>query len=221
MEENKVSQIHMMENIVEHPHPDTKSPSGVSSTNFRTMREEPWDHRIEDYMKKLLNICYEKSNFHNEAGYHFKAKRNMWGLPTVLIPAMLSPISLMVGWAYKDTCNTITASDYISAVGFMLTAIFTAVYSFFGFGERYTQHFNAAAVYDSIISEVEAELVKHRQFRMQADVFTIRIKMQVDFAAQHEPLIPKRILEKNKTTQHEMNQKRGSLAQLNILNFTD
>lgn len=173
------------------------SPS-TEDSDYKTPSEEPWGHRIENYLVEVMKTCEEKAIFHDDAGYHFKSKKVQWGLPMVIVPALFSPVSLMIGWNRGDTCADITAADYVTAFGFMLTAFFTAVHGFFDYGVKYQTHFNHSYLFSGICSKIKSELVKHRQFRRQADVFMIEIEKELDYALRSEPILPKSITKKNK-----------------------
>ena len=188
-------------------HPITTSPSesrtpSTSSTNFRTVKEEPWGSRIEKYLREVMKLCEEKSQLHDEAGYFFKKKKNTWGVPMVLVPAIFSPLTLMIAWNRNDTCDTITFADYFNAIGFMLTAFFTTVYGWYDYGMKYQLHFNHAYIFGSIHSKIKAEMVKHRRFRLNADVFMVQINMELDNAIRNEPVLPKSIIKKDKEENH-------------------
>ena len=60
-----------------------------------------------------------------------------------------------------------------------------------------TNHFNFSARYADIVSDIELELVKSRDFRVQLDVFSTRVHMSVDNLSNTEPVLPKNILEVN------------------------
>jgi len=61
-----------------------------------------------------------------------------------------------------------------------------------------TNHFNFSARYADIVSDIELELVKSRDFRVQLDVFSTRVHMSVDNLSNTEPVLPKNILEDKK-----------------------
>lgn len=176
-----------------------QSPSSSPASDYKTQTEEPWGHRIENYLMEVLKTCDEKSGLHDDAGYHFKAKKVQWGLPMIIVPALFSPLSLMIGWNRGDTCDQITLADYITAFGFMLTAFFTAVHGFFDYGVKYQVHFNHSYMFGSISSKIKSEMVKHRKFRRQADVFMLEIEKELDYALRSEPILPKSITKKNKS----------------------
>jgi len=184
------------------------SPSSKLSDDFKTAREEPWGTRIEKYLREAVKLCDEKENQHEEAGYHFKNRKSRWGLPTIIVPALFAPITLMVGWGRGDTCSNITTADYVSAFGFMITAFFTGVYEFYNYGVKYQKHFNHAYIFGSISSKINAEMIRGRKFRLPADVFMVEINMEIDNAMRNEPILPKFLLKKGKgekTKVQEMN----------------
>lgn len=149
--------------------------------------EEQWGDHNEVYMRKIMQNCINKSAQHSAAGYHFKSKNTYWGLPAVLIPTIMAPVSVLID-------SNPEVGKYVNAGAFLLTGIISGVSSFFKFGEKMTDHFNFEARYDDIVSDIELELVKSKEFRMQLDVFSTRIHMRADNLASTEPVIPQHIL---------------------------
>ena len=139
----------------------------------------------------MIILCKIKSSQHEQAGYAAKAKNTHWGLPLVILPTIMSPISLLLE-------ATSPASKYINAGAFLATGVIGGVYSFFKFGEKMSNHFNFSARYADVASDIELELVKGREFRTQLDVFSTRVHMRVDSLANTEPVLPKGILENKK-----------------------
>ena len=150
--------------------------------------EGPWSQEIEDFMVEWKNMCKLKSNLHSKAGYIYKKKNAQWGLPTILIPISMSPISIMIG---HDACiNELNWQTIFNSCAFLISGIFSGVYSFFKYGEKMEQFFNFSARYYDVVTEIEAELIKERKFRVPADVFITRIKMLIDNLFKTEPIIP-------------------------------
>jgi hypothetical protein len=58
-----------------------------------------------------------------------------------------------------------------------------------------SNHFHFSSRYADVVTDIEAELVKGREYRTQLDVFSIRTKMVVDSLTNTEPTLPKFILE--------------------------
>ena len=148
--------------------------------------EEKWSSVNEAYMRYMSGVCKTKSAQHEKAGYSFKSKNTCWGLPLVLVPIMMSPISILI----DEESN---ASKYVNASAFLVTGFIGGVYSFFKYGEKMSNHFNFSARYADVASDIELELIKGREFRTQLDVFSTRIHMMVDNLANTEPVIPSHI----------------------------
>jgi hypothetical protein len=145
--------------------------------------EEKWSTLNEAYMRYMSDVCKTKAAQHEKAGYLFKDKNTFWGLPMVLVPIMMSPISILIDEESK-------ASKYVNALAFLLTGVIGGVYSFFKYGEKMSNHFNFSARYADVASDIEMELIKGREFRTQLDVFSTRIHMLVDNLANTESVIP-------------------------------
>ena len=150
--------------------------------------EEQWGKQNELYMNMMITVCKNRAAQHEQAGYYFKGKNTNWGLPLVLVPVIMSPISVLID-GFDDV------SKYINAVAFMTTGVLGGVVSFFKYGEKMSNHFNFSTRYSDIVTDIESELVKGRNYRMQLDVFSTRIKMMVDNLANTEPTLPKHIIE--------------------------
>lgn len=149
--------------------------------------EECWSERNEDYLRSIISSCNIRADQHERAGYSFKSKNIYWGLPLVLLPTIMSPISILME-------HNEEISKYVNAFAFLTTGVIGGVYSFFKFGEKMSDHFNMSARYTDVKTDIELELVKKREFRMQLDVFITRIHMITDNLANNEPVLPLDIL---------------------------
>lgn len=149
--------------------------------------EESWSEKNENFIKGISQTCEIKRKQHEQAGYYFKNRNTLWGLPAVLIPTVMAPLSVLI----DENTNV---GIYINAGAFLLTGVITGVMSFFKYGEKMTNHFNFSAKYADVISDINLELMKSRQFRVQLDVFSTRIHMITDSLANSEPIIPSKIL---------------------------
>lgn len=155
----------------------------------RIRAEEPWDERNEALVGGWLNDTKTKVQLHSKSGYIFKHKNVKWGLPSVIIPVIMSPISLMV------TGNN---SDTIKAVMFLLVGLFTGVHSFFKYGEQSQKHFNHASRYEELVNNIAVEMHKHRAFRTQADVFIAKTQSHLHTLNDSAPIIPTGVLGETK-----------------------
>jgi hypothetical protein len=150
--------------------------------------EEAWNSRLETYIKHMRDVADSRSQLHEKAGYHFKKRNNWFGLPSVLVPLIMAPASLML-----ESAN-IASLPFVNACGFMLTGIFTGVYSFFKYGEKMERHFAFSARYADIVTDIESELIKERKHRIPADVMTIKIKMSLNYLNNTAPVITQKFL---------------------------
>jgi len=148
--------------------------------------EEKWSELNEAYMRYIITVCKNKSAQHESAGYAFKKKNTYWGLPLVLLPVIMSPVSILIDGNEE-------ASKYVNALAFLATGVIGGTYSFFKFGEKMADHFNFSARYADVATDIELELIKGREFRVQLDVFSTRIHMLTDNLANTEPVIPMNI----------------------------
>jgi len=152
---------------------------------------DPWSKKIDGFMQTLRAEAVKKRDDHALAGHHFRKLEIRWRLPSVLTPAVLAPIILLVGMATSDSCDTITPTDYISTVGFALTAFFTSINNFFRYGNLSAKHHLFSAKYSDIVTDIDAEVIKQRKFRMSADVFLTIMKMKYDNLVFGEPVVPR------------------------------
>lgn len=160
--------------------------------------EESWSDVNEEYLRSIMHECNIKADKHERAGYSFKSKNTYWGLPLVLLPTIMSPISILIE-------NNTETSKYVNALAFLTTGVIGGVYSFFKFGEKMSDHFNISTRYTDVKTDIELELVKKREFRMQLDVFITRIHMVIDNLSNNEPILPLNILnDKNYTKNYNI-----------------
>ncbi len=164
--------------------------------SYTSTHEEPWTDEIEEYCRNQISTCILHVDLNDEAGYHFKRKRVLWGLPGILIPIIMASVSLMVGWSRKDTCVKITAADYVNSIGYLIVGVVNGVYGFFNFGTKSAKCFATSLMYASIKSQIDQELHRGKLFRIPADVFMTKIGMLMDNAAAQEEVIPESIIVK-------------------------
>jgi hypothetical protein len=155
--------------------------------NTNVIAEEPWNDRIEHYMREFIQTAKKRNAQHESAGYHFKRLNTRWGLPLVLVPVIMSPVSLLI--------DGVDGGEYVQAAAFMLSGVIAGVYSFFRYGEKLEKHFGFAGRYGDVATDIEAILVRSREFRGPADVFSTKIKMVMDNLAITEPTLPRFILD--------------------------
>jgi hypothetical protein len=106
----------------------------------------------------------------------------------VVAPTVFGPLVLLLR-NVGNSCE-IGAADYLSTAGFVVTGALSAVAAFFRFGPRSGQHFTYAAKYADVMSDITAETVKKKRFRVNADVFITELKVKLDHLKAGEPKLP-------------------------------
>lgn len=173
--------------------------------------EEPWTDKICEYFEDLISECELHTDLNNDSGYHFQRKRNQWGVAGTIIPIVSSPLTLMTSYATQDTCNTITATDYLSCITLLVSGIVAGVNTFYNFGQRTNQHLSVALMFEDIKSEIIMQTRFSAINRPDADVFMMKINMLIGNAARQEPMIPLSILKKYKTSKKMIKNHRNKL----------
>jgi len=138
----------------------------------RKIGEEEWSNAFEELAKEWGDSASKASIEHSKAGKAFKTKHVAVGLPAVLIPIIMAPISTGL--------SDVEGVQYINMVGFLVSGCLSATYAFFGFDKKHQQHMDFASRYMDVYTDVKYELVKSRSFRVAPDQFLLRIQMKMD-----------------------------------------
>jgi hypothetical protein len=102
-------------------------------------------------------LCSKKSDAHASAAKTNK-KYHVWvGLPSTLLPILLSGISPFIkDWKYKDEFNT---------VGMMVTGVLSAYYNFYGFHDKKQIHDRYSANYGDLVTDIDVTLSRGAKYR--------------------------------------------------------
>jgi len=144
----------------------------VSSSKKRSIGEEEWSIASESLAREWGIIASELSIAHNVAAKKNKCKHHGVGLPAILVPICMAPLSA--------TFAGYDGIEYANMVGFLVSGCLSATHSFFGFERKYQQHMDFSARYSDICTDVKYELSKSRKFRISSDQFLMRIQMKLD-----------------------------------------
>tara|TARA_Y100000992_G_scaffold299430_1_gene266205 strand:- start:110 stop:586 length:477 start_codon:yes stop_codon:yes gene_type:complete len=143
--------------------------------------EEPWldDHEALIHQWKQTSDTLSKK--HEDAGYAAKRKHTRFGLPAMLIPMVMAPMTPLFGSHWSTL--------YVESAGFVLSAVASGMVQFFNFAGKSERHFNFSARYADLVTDIEQELAKPRQYRQQVDTFSLRVKMMFDALNRHAPTL--------------------------------
>ena len=160
---------------------EVNSSEQVSSLD-ETRNEEPWTRKGEELIRKWNDDIKNRERLHDESGYYYKRMRKYWGLPAIILPAAMAPISSV--FSDKDWIK------YVNMASFVVVAIMGGIDSFFSFSTRKERHFNHSARYGELSTSIEGELFKNKRFRIQSDVFCTEVRMRYDMLNTTAPVIP-------------------------------
>lgn len=151
---------------------------------------DPWTSSINEYVIDIKNLSSKKSKQHELSGHYFRKMEIRWVLPSILVPTVFGPIVLLIGNIEKDSDDMVTITDYVSTTGFILTSVLNSISNFYRYGNRSQDHYMYSAKYSDIVTDIEAELIKKKKYRTNADVFVTTVKMRLDHLTFGEPVIP-------------------------------
>jgi hypothetical protein len=134
--------------------------------------EEPWDETMEALIKAWRDASEGLAAAHNVAGKACKKKHVLYGLPSLMIPMVMAPLSA----ALKD----VEWISYVEMCAFMGTAATSAMVQFFNFSGKTEKHLAFSARYADLVTDIDQEMAKPRQYRQQVDTFSLKIKMMYD-----------------------------------------
>ena len=134
--------------------------------------EEPWGVSQEELIKRWRESSNSLATAHDNSARICKKKNLLYGLPSLMIPMMMAPLSA----ALKDR----EYISYIEMVAFTTTAVTSAMAQFFDYSGKTQKHFSFSARYADLVTDIDHELSKPSQFRQQVDTFSLKIKMMYD-----------------------------------------
>lgn len=134
--------------------------------------EEPWDTPQENLIGRWRDASDSLAAAHEGRAAVCKRKSVWYGLPGLMIPTLMAPLSTVL----KDS----EWIAYVETAAFMTTAAASAMVQFFDFSGKAEKHFAFAARYADLVTDIDQELAKPRRFRQQVDTFSLKIKMMYD-----------------------------------------
>lgn len=131
--------------------------------------DEPWEDSQEALIQGWRTNCESLAARHEEAAKVAKKKAVKYGLPAIIIPLLMTPLSS----AFQDT----EWIGYVEMSAFMTSGLASAMSQFFNFSGKSEKHFSFSSRYADLVTDIDQELAKRRPFRQSVDTFTLKIKM--------------------------------------------
>jgi hypothetical protein len=155
--------------------------------------EEPWSDEYVELIRVALHRVIETAEHHEFTAHALHRKDVMWGLPHILIPIIMSPLSMMADFEQVGNLK------YIHSAMFLVSGLTSAVHSYFAFATKTDSHFLHSTKYYELASDIEIQLSKSVQFREPVDTVMLKIQMTRKFLAQSGPNIPTWVVELHQT----------------------
>lgn len=137
----------------------------------------PWTDELEAYVKDILDKSKEASDFHKKKGLKCKRLRHIWGLPSVIIPIVVTAIE-----------NSNYENKILISSSLAIATISAAIDHLFNFGKRSETHFQAMSKFDNLVTDCEEVLSMQRDYRRNPTTIITQIKMMYDSINEHAPV---------------------------------
>lgn len=157
----------------------TVPPPTAQSRLVISPSHQEWDEQVEGFVRSFLADSEKAKEDHHTKGEWCQTLRNMWGLPSIMIPLIMAPLTQ----TFRDN----PATSYISMGAFMISGITSSISQYFNYGKKSEQHFNTEADYSDLITDIKEELAKSRDNRREAAVSMSAFKMRFDCISKDAP----------------------------------
>lgn len=166
-----------------------------NKNNNEVVFNEPWTDKREKLLLGWREHVYDMYKLHEEEGYKTKLKHKCLGLPTYILPIIMSFVQLVFQILAEQTdiiCtyenNTCSCSQPAEIKRLQSTALFTngamwlivtilsIIYTMLDLGNLYTLHFEYSSRYYDVLIRIDDELSKARKFRRDSDSFMTELR---------------------------------------------
>lgn len=137
--------------------------------------EQEWSNNVKNLVLKWRDHIKEMSELHEEAGYRTKIKHNLIGLPTVIIPLIMTVLQGIIDDTYSE--ESIRKLIILNSVMYGITTAFTGVYGWLDLGNQYSLHFQYSARYYELIIKIDQELTYRKT---PVSVFLTELRVQIE-----------------------------------------
>lgn len=139
----------------------------------QSILEEPWTEDIEKLVKSWREDAMKEVQKHQEEGDRVKRRHNYLGLPPILLPLAMTALS-----PFLDLDST--TGKMVTSGFFLISGLSSALYKWLDLGQLYEAHYSFSARYNDIVSTIDAELARQKNFRRSADAFVTEIKVKME-----------------------------------------
>lgn len=149
-----------------------KIDSKSSDTSEDVVRyEEGWDTEKQQYLKNIMNDCSDLSNRHISASSYNKKKYICFSIPTIIIPLVISNISIFF------------TVDYLTPICLTSVSVLNGISVLLNFSKNAELHLQYGGLYSDLGAEISTILVRSKKFRPPFDITLQKItgkKREID-----------------------------------------
>jgi hypothetical protein len=149
-----------------------------SSSSDRTRDEERWDSQNTAYFRKIIAECRKKSFQHGKQGRKVKKIYQLSSIPLISLPIIVSVLS-----------KQLSEYELLSSIFFIVIGIGNVISAFLNLGQKYQINLEYECRYDELACDVESELIKGKEYRLQFDVYLTRVRLKLNNLNKNAPLI--------------------------------
>ena len=155
--------------------------------DYERRLEEPWTNTRENLIKEWRIHVDEMYKLHEEAAYRQKSKHHLIGLPTIIIPLIMTFVQVVFEVVKTEHLEIYTV---INAGMWLISSVLAIIYKSLDLGTQHALHFQYSARYYELIIRIDSELSRKREFRKSADAFITELRCQIDNLNQSGPDMP-------------------------------
>lgn len=142
-------------------------------------KDEVWSDQHEELAEKWKNDAQKGSEDHLKFAKKHKCRHITFGVPSVILPFVFTTVCVLL--------ENDPSLPYVSAGGFILCTIFSAVDKFFNFAGKKERHKNHSDRYADIVRDIEFELKQGRKYRVDPDEYLKHIEGKLDSVSGSAP----------------------------------
>jgi len=139
--------------------------------------EEKWTDENEKLLRKWRDDALNNSKLHGKKARKYNVLYNLFGLPSCLIPIILSIIE-----PYLEI-------KLLFSIILCIVGVLNGILLFFDFSKKKTLHFEYEAKYCDYSLNLDAILCKKKQFRQSFDVVLTESLMEIIHLSDSAPVI--------------------------------
>ena len=135
----------------------------------------------DEFIRHIMIDSKKLAMKHHEEGIKKKKYRNITGIPPIIIPVILAPLS--------QTFDKDPSMSLVVMGGLIISGIFSSADHYFNFGKKSEEHFSAETKYLDIVSDIEEFMAKDDANRVNKPIFVRTIRCLYDSISEHAPVL--------------------------------